>query len=66
VAILESEPRFEGVQVFGKLKIAGQGRTVDGAVVFHGLAGDVGGVGDLLDQDDDAQRCSDTAPSDVT
>ena len=54
VAVLEAQRLFEGVQVFG-VEDRRQRRPVDGAVVFHGLAGHVGGVRDLLDQDDDAQ-----------
>ena len=54
VTVLELERLFQRVQVLG-VEHGRQRRPVDGAVLFHGLAGHVGRVRDLLDEDDDAQ-----------
>jgi hypothetical protein len=54
VAFLQAQRLFEGVQVFG-VEDGRQRRPVDRPVLLHGLAGHVGRVGNLLDQDDDAQ-----------
>ena len=49
-AFADLEGGFEGVEVFG-VEDGGQGGPIDRAVGFHGVAGDVGSVGNLLHTD---------------
>jgi len=55
VAVLELERLLEGVEVLG-VEHGRQRGAVDRAVLLHRVTRHVGGVGDLLDEDDEAQR----------